>query len=101
MVSEMRLILSKKPSKRAFADIHSPLGKTPHKARKKLDALVRAAVALCKASAERCGSTGADVPEYFALLSGQSMSPSGKELLLMLAKDIGHFQPMTRHESCW
>jgi hypothetical protein len=67
----------------------------------KLDALVRAAVALCKASAEGGGSTGADVPEYLALLSGQSMSPSGKELLLMLAKDIGHFQPMTRHESCW
>jgi len=29
------------------------------------------------------------------------MSPSGKELLFVLAKDIGHFQPMTRHESCW
>jgi hypothetical protein len=67
----------------------------------KLDALVGAAVALCKASAERRRSAGADVPEYFALLSGQSMSPSGKELLLVLAKDIGHFQPMTRHESCW
>jgi hypothetical protein len=73
----------------------------PVAARKKLNALVRAAVALCKASAERGGSTGADVPEYFALLGGQSMSPPGKELLLVLAKDIGHFQPMIRHESCW
>ena len=73
----------------------------PVAARLKLDALVRAVVALGKESAERVGSTGADVPEYFALLCGQSMSPSGKELLLMLAKDIGHFQPMTRHESCW
>jgi hypothetical protein len=73
----------------------------PVAARKKLAALVRAVVALYKASAERGGSTGADVPEYFALLSGQSMSPSGKELLFVLAKDIGHFQPMTRHESCW
>src|SRR5260370_218687 len=73
----------------------------PVAARMKLDALVRAVVALCKESAERGGSTGADVPEHFALLSGQSMSPLGKELLLVLTKDIGHFQPMTRHESCW
>ena len=53
-----------------------------------------------KASAKRSGLTGSDVSEYSALLSGQSMTPSSEELLLVLAKDIGRFQPITYHETC-
>jgi hypothetical protein len=46
---------------------HSPLEITPHKARVKLGVLVITVVALFEPRAERGGTTGADVPEYFAL----------------------------------
>jgi len=59
-----------------------------------LDVLVRTVIALFKARAESGGATGADVPECFALRIGKSMSPAGKELLCVLTKDIGYFQPM-------
>src|ERR1700731_1933432 len=49
----------------SFAGGGLTLWAMPVAARMKLDALVRASVALCKESAERGGSTGADVPEYF------------------------------------
>jgi hypothetical protein len=35
--------------------------------------------------------------EYTALLAGQCMSPLGPELLFVLAKDIGDFEPMLGH----
>jgi hypothetical protein len=43
------------------------------------------------------GLTGADTPECFALLGGQRMPPSRKELLSVLAEDIGCFQTVIRH----
>jgi hypothetical protein len=33
-------------------------------------------------------------------IGGKTASGNQAELLFVLAKDIGHFQPMTRHESC-
>jgi hypothetical protein len=60
----------------------------------KLDGLVKATIALMEASTESSGATGADVPEDLALLGRKPMPPTGKELLSVLTKDIGHFQPM-------
>jgi hypothetical protein len=62
------------------------------------DSLVRTVVALFEARAESGGTTGADVMEYFALSSGQRVSLARKELLFVLTKDIGHFQPMLCHD---
>jgi hypothetical protein len=70
----------------------------PIAARVKLDGLVRTVIALLEARAEGGGPTGADVSEYFALRSGERVSPADKELLCVLTKDIGHFQPMWSHE---
>ena len=64
----------------------------------KLDVLVRTMITLLEARAESGGPTGADVPEYFALRRDKRVSPAGKELLCVLTKDIGNFQPMLRHE---
>ena len=47
--------------------------------------------------AEGGGSACADVPERLALVGRESMAPSRQELLLVLAKDIGDFQPMFGH----
>lgn len=64
----------------------------------KLDVLLRAVSALFETRAESGSTTGADVPEYFALRSRERVPPAGKELLCMLTKDIGYFQPMLRHD---
>jgi hypothetical protein len=74
------------------------LGAMPIAARVKLDVLMRTVITLLEARTESGGTTGADVSEYFALRSGESVSPAGKELLCVLTKDIGYFQPMLRHE---
>jgi hypothetical protein len=63
-------------------------------ARVKLDVLVRTVITLFEARAESGGATGTDVPEGFALVSGERTAPASKELPRVLAKDIGHFQPM-------
>lgn len=59
--------------------------------------LVRAGVAVFEASTQGSGATGADVSEYFALSSRQSVSPASEERLSVLAEDIGHLEPMLRH----
>jgi hypothetical protein len=64
----------------------------------KLDVLVRTVITLLEACAKSGGATGADVSEYFALRSGKRVSPASEELLGVLTKDIGDFQPMLRHE---
>lgn len=63
----------------------------------KLDVLVRTMITLLEARAKSGGTTGADVSEYFALRRGKRVSPAGKELLCVLTKDIGYFQPMLHH----
>jgi hypothetical protein len=74
------------------------LGAMPIAAGVKLNVLVKTAITLLEAGTESGGATGADVSEYFALRSGERLSPAGKELLCVLTKDIGYFQPMLRHE---
>jgi hypothetical protein len=64
----------------------------------KLNILMKTAITLLEACTESGGATGADVSEYFALHSGKRMAPAGKELLCVLTKDIGYFQPMLCHD---
>jgi hypothetical protein len=61
--------------------------------------LASTGIAFLKMSAERGGAACADVTEYAPLLPGQGVSPGGEELLFVLTKDIGDFQPMLPH--CW
>jgi hypothetical protein len=56
-----------------------------------------AGIALLDMGAESGCAACADVTEYTALLAGQRMSPVGHELLFVLAKDIGDFEPMLAH----
>ena len=50
--------------------------------------------------AEGSGAARADVTECSKLMGGEDMPPLLEELLFVLAKDIGDFQPMFDH-SCW
>ena len=61
------------------------------------DGLLPAGIALLDMGAESGRAACADVTEYTALLAGQCMSPLGHELLFVLAKDIGDFEPMLGH----
>src|SRR5215470_6202377 len=61
------------------------------------DGLLQTGVALLDMGAESGCAACADVTEYTALLAGQRMSPLGHELLFVLAKDIGDFEPMLAH----
>jgi hypothetical protein len=61
---------------------------------------MRAVIALLQMSAKRGGAACADVSECPQLLGRKRMVPSLKELLFVLAKDIGDFQPMIAH-CCW
>jgi hypothetical protein len=59
--------------------------------------LVRAVIAVFDVSAECCGAARDDVPERLALLGRHSMPIVLKELLLVLTKDIGDFEPIFDH----
>jgi hypothetical protein len=48
-------------------------------------------------SAERRRSASADIAQRLPLLVGDQMAPTLKELVLMSAEDIGHFEPMSCH----
>jgi hypothetical protein len=61
------------------------------------EVLVGTVITLLEACAQSGGSACADVPERLALVGRESMAPSRQELLLVLAKDIGDFQPMFHH----
>ena len=56
-----------------------------------------AVVALFKMRAKGGSSAGADVSEGSALRGGERMPPLPEELLFVLAKDIGDFEPMFSH----
>jgi len=58
-----------------------------------------AAIAPFQMSAQ-CGCT-ADITQNFALLARDDMAPALKKVLLMSAKDIGHFKPMFAHRVRW
>src|ERR1017187_2536735 len=62
-------------------------------ARVKEKDLVRAVIVLFPACAQDGGTACADVAERLALLGRQGVAPAGEEFLLVLAKDIGGFQP--------
>ena len=64
------------------------------------DGLMRAVIALLQMSAKRGGAACADVSECPQLLGRKHMAPSLKELLFVLAKDIGDFKPMIGHCCC-
>jgi hypothetical protein len=58
---------------------------------------MRALVALLDVAAQ-CGSAaGADVTESLPLWWGDDVAPLLQEFLSILAKDIGHFEPMFSH----
>jgi hypothetical protein len=59
--------------------------------------LMRTVITLFEACAKGSGSACADVAECLALLGREAVAPAGKEILLVLAKDIGDFQPMFHH----
>jgi hypothetical protein len=54
-------------------------------------------VALLEVGAEGGGTAGADVSEGSALRGVEPVPPAPKELLFVLAKDIGDFEPMFSH----
>ena len=58
---------------------------------------MEAVVALLQVSAESGGSACADVSECSALMGIQPMPPRPEELLFVLTKDIGDFEPMLGH----
>jgi hypothetical protein len=64
------------------------------------DGLMRAMIALLQMSAQHCGAARADVPEGSQLMGRERVAPSLEELLFVLAKDIGDFQPMFGHGCC-
>jgi hypothetical protein len=51
-------------------------------------------ITLLEARAERGGAACTDVPECLALVGRECSAPPLEELLFVLAKDIGDFQPM-------
>ena len=58
---------------------------------------MRAVIALLRMGAQRGGAACADVPECSQLMGRECMAPSLEELLFVLAKDIGDFEPMSTH----
>jgi hypothetical protein len=56
--------------------------------------LVGTVITLLEACAQSGGSACADVPERLALVGRKRIAPTSKELLFVLTKDIGDFQPM-------
>jgi hypothetical protein len=56
-----------------------------------------AAIALLDVAAESGGAASADVSQSFPLMGRHGVAPAAQELLLVLAKDIGHFEPMLCH----
>jgi hypothetical protein len=64
------------------------------------DGLMRTVIALLQMSAKRGGAACADVTECSQLVGRECMARSLEELLFMLAKDIGDFQPMSGHGCC-
>ena len=63
----------------------------------KYQTLLGTVVTLFQACAERGSAACADVPECLALVGRQRIAPPREELLFVLAKDIGDFQPMLVH----
>jgi len=63
------------------------------------DDLAGATITLFNMAAEGSGTACADVAECPKLPGGENTTPLFEELLLVLAKDIGDFQPMSVH-SC-
>jgi len=91
---EQLLGLGRKPpvARRGLA-----LGTTARTTRVIGDDLLLAGIALLEVSAESGRAACADVAEYTALLGGQFTSPPSHELLFVLTKDIGDFEPMLCH----
>ena len=56
-----------------------------------------ALVALFEMTAEDRGAARADVAKSFMLLWRDRVPPLRQKLLLMLANDIGYFEPMVGH----
>ena len=54
---------------------------------------MRAMITLLQMSAQRGGAACADVPEGSPLMGRERIAPSLEELLFVLAKDIGDFEP--------
>jgi hypothetical protein len=77
-----------------FTARHSPLEKTPHKARIVSGDFAGAVIALLDMAAEGTGAACADVTECSKLLGGENLTPLLEKFLFVLAKDIGDFQPM-------
>jgi hypothetical protein len=96
MVSRSRPILFEKPVLLHILPPQSPLGKTPHKARVVSNGLSGAVVTLLDMAAEGSGAACADVTECPQLRSGKTVLLA-EELLFVLAKDIGDFEPMSAH----
>jgi hypothetical protein len=62
------------------------------------DRLVAAAIAPFYVRAQGSGAAKTDITHNLPLLVRDGMTPALKELSLMSVKDIGHFEPMFRHE---
>jgi hypothetical protein len=56
-----------------------------------------ALIALFEMTAESRGTARADVAKSFMLLRRNRVSPLRQKLSLMLANDIGYFEPMFAH----
>ena len=100
MVSCRRSIVLGKLNWGYFTARHSPLEKTPHKARVIGDDLMSARIALLHIlhmAAERGGAAVADCFESLSLMRPDYVTPFREELFFVGAEDIGHFEPMLHH----
>jgi hypothetical protein len=71
MVSENAADPFEKAAERAFADIHSPLGKTPHKARVERDGRVIAMGTVVDMTAQRGSAAAPDSAEHLQMLEAE------------------------------
>ena len=100
MVSEVRLIFSKKPVERGSCWFHSPLEKTPHKAGVVGDRLISAAGALIPMAAERRRPAAQNGVEYLDLSPAQELTIAACEAGIGSADDIGNLKAWPRHGDC-
>ena len=81
----------------AIAGGRLALGTVPVATRVEGNQPMSAGVALLQPTPESGGAAGADVMESFPLGRRDGVPPAAQEMLSILAKDIGDFQPMFTH----
>src|SRR5262245_58919405 len=93
MVSRALPILSENCSSAPIAAYHSPLEKTPHKARVEgVAEILTASGTVIAMDAERCRAAALDSPDDLQLRPGNARTAAVDKAVDPGAKDVGHFQ---------